>query len=156
MFDRFEVVSKALGNRFVLRSHKARRPRIGSKLLPRRTTVSIRQSAYCRQNQRDRSLLKRINIHGRIYSKDEREDFIREFKESEKSLSVFCEEKKLGKSTLHRWLEKERANNGNGFSSLEIRMLQPEEGLFASVDSGSSLIRIYQVVPSSYLKELAG
>jgi hypothetical protein len=95
-------------------------------------------------------------MHGRIYSKEEREEFIKEYKESGKSLSVYCVEKKLGKSTLHRWLANERANNGQGFSSLEIRMLQPEDGLFASVDSGSAVIRIYQVVPSSYLKELAG
>lgn len=95
-------------------------------------------------------------MHGRIYREEEKEQFLKDFMESGKSIRSYCEEKRLGKATLHRWLTKRNKLKEPGFSAMEIRLPQVEEGLFASIESGVSVIRIYQPVPVSYLKELAG
>jgi hypothetical protein len=94
-------------------------------------------------------------MNGRIYLEEEKEQFLKDFIDSGRSIRSFCKENKLGTATLHRWLTQKNAFREAGFSALEIRMPQAEEGLFASIELGGSIIRIYQPVPGSYLKELA-
>jgi len=95
-------------------------------------------------------------MHRRRFNEEEKEKFLKDYAESGKSIRSFCKENKLGTATLHRWLTQKNAFRQTGFSALEIRMPQAEEGLFASVEFSGSVIRIYQPVPGSYLKELAG
>lgn len=94
-------------------------------------------------------------MHGRRFNEEEKEQFLKDFMDSGKSIRSFCKENKLGAATLYRWLTQKNAFKEDGFSALEIRMPQVEEGLFASIELGGSVIRIYQPVPVCYLKELA-
>jgi transposase-like protein len=95
-------------------------------------------------------------MYERSYKQEEKGQFLKDYMESGKSIRSYCEDKKLGKATLHRWLTKENKLKEPGFSAMEIRMPQAEDGLFASIELGTSVIRIYQAVAVNYLKELAG
>jgi len=92
----------------------------------------------------------------RIYENEEKEQLLKEYHESGKMIATFCREKKIGATTLSRWLKEERSFSNAGFAPMEVSDLQLEEGLFAIIDLGGVRIRIYQTVSVSYLKELAG
>lgn len=82
---------------------------------------------------------------------------LEEFGKSDMSIEAFCTANSIASTSFHKWkkkygVPKVKPKEERGFTPLRITPVAPAEevSLFAAVNG----IRIYQLVPAAYLKEL--
>ena len=110
---------------------------------------------------------KKIRQQKRKFTEQEILNLLEEYKRCDITAIGFCKKHNIVEGTFYAWKKKyqpkaELADNSRGFVPLTITAppqgLSYEEGvLFAEVIiQNSKSIKLYQQVPSSYLKELIG
>ncbi len=82
-------------------------------------------------------------------------DLLELFKTSGSSVKDFCSSHGISKAAFHKWQSRAK-NNPASQGSTAFAKVHIEEVTTGALFAQVGAIRLYQLVPASYLKELAG